>query len=539
MSKWNKNKFSIYKSEEKTVLGLIKELGDQTNYNTDEVEKVKESNNKKVSHEEMKSKYKIDENADFTGSWFGIKRPTQSNEGIASTVEQIIDETIPNINSQLEQIKNSTTQTYYNEDISTKVKKHTNGTTYYLTTVKYNKDNPIKKSFANDVANDGVSFSDGEYPRVHAQRKNATFAINASAWYSTKQLMGVQIKDGIQYGKPVTNKWYTLGVKKDGVLKAYDGTVTPQAIIDDEVINTFCFSIPIIENGKIVSDDILNIYSEQKDLFMNRNIIGQKQNKDYVFLCCDGRTSSSKGLTIYDCIEILLKEECVFAYNLDGGGSAQTILNGALINAPTDITEGTVERKTGDILYFSNSEFDNELVQNIYKISSDVLTLERLRSAKQENKRHIFPSSVKIEGNYPTLILNEEEEGNGGITFQKNNTNIMKANFKDDGFSVYNYSLNNDLLKVDNTGEIITMKGILGEFFTSNTYNEDIDKISVNGIYWVNPNTPNIGNAGTGALLHIQQGNTNNYAIQINFRMNASTQKRVCNNGVWDQWGSL
>ena len=62
MSKWNKNKFSIYKSEEKTVLGLIKELGDQTNYNTDEVEKVKESNNKKVSYDDMVNIYKLDEN---------------------------------------------------------------------------------------------------------------------------------------------------------------------------------------------------------------------------------------------------------------------------------------------------------------------------------------------------------------------------------------------------------------------------------------------------------------------------------------------
>ena len=47
MSTWNGKRFSVYESEEKVVLGLIKNLGEQTNYNTDEVEKVKESNNKK------------------------------------------------------------------------------------------------------------------------------------------------------------------------------------------------------------------------------------------------------------------------------------------------------------------------------------------------------------------------------------------------------------------------------------------------------------------------------------------------------------
>lgn len=116
MNKWNGKRFSIYDKEEKQVLGLLNKLGEQTNYNTDEVERLTISDNKKVSHEEMKSKYKIDENADFTGSWFGIKRPTQSNEGLASTVEQIIDETIPNINSQLEQITYNIYSFKNNED---------------------------------------------------------------------------------------------------------------------------------------------------------------------------------------------------------------------------------------------------------------------------------------------------------------------------------------------------------------------------------------------------------------------------------------
>lgn len=103
MSSWNGNRFSVYTSEEKSVLGLIKEMGDQTNYNSDEIVRLTESDNKKVSHQEMQEVYKIDKQANFTGSWFGIKRPTQSSEGLTATVEQLIDETIPDINSQLEQ----------------------------------------------------------------------------------------------------------------------------------------------------------------------------------------------------------------------------------------------------------------------------------------------------------------------------------------------------------------------------------------------------------------------------------------------------
>lgn len=95
MSTWNKKNFSIYTSDERSALGLIEELGKQTNHNTEEIENVKESDNKKVSHDEMISIYKVDKNANFTGSWHGIEKPTRSNEGLASTVEKILSEYVP------------------------------------------------------------------------------------------------------------------------------------------------------------------------------------------------------------------------------------------------------------------------------------------------------------------------------------------------------------------------------------------------------------------------------------------------------------
>lgn len=104
MSTWNKKNFSIYTSDERSALGLIEELGNQTNYNTEELEKVKESDSKKVSHQEMQETYKLDKDANFTGSWYGIKKPTASQEGLQATVDKIVEEDIPFINEQLEQI---------------------------------------------------------------------------------------------------------------------------------------------------------------------------------------------------------------------------------------------------------------------------------------------------------------------------------------------------------------------------------------------------------------------------------------------------
>ena len=106
MSKWNGKRFSVYDSEEKTTLGLIKELGEQTNYNTDELEQVKKSDNKKVSYDDLHTKYQLTTdgtNANFNGSWQGLNKPTLSQEGAFAQVEKNTDD-IKEISLQLEHI---------------------------------------------------------------------------------------------------------------------------------------------------------------------------------------------------------------------------------------------------------------------------------------------------------------------------------------------------------------------------------------------------------------------------------------------------
>lgn len=88
MSTWNKNHFSVYTSDEKSMIGLLNELGQIVNENGEELERVGKSDNKKVSYDEMHNKYKIDERGDFTGSWHGLKKPTLSEEGAFAQTEK-------------------------------------------------------------------------------------------------------------------------------------------------------------------------------------------------------------------------------------------------------------------------------------------------------------------------------------------------------------------------------------------------------------------------------------------------------------------
>lgn len=105
MSKWNGKKFSVFTSDEKSTLGLVKELGEQTNYNTDEIEQVKISDSKKVSRQEMQDNYKIDEQGNFTGTWCGINKPTHSDIGLQGTVEKMNEVIIPSLQTKVSDIE--------------------------------------------------------------------------------------------------------------------------------------------------------------------------------------------------------------------------------------------------------------------------------------------------------------------------------------------------------------------------------------------------------------------------------------------------
>ena len=86
MSKWNGKRFSIYTSDEENVLNMVEELGKQTNHNTDSLDS------------------KTDLHGDHKGSWQGLNRPTMSEEGMRATVEDIIDNKIPSIETSLDNI---------------------------------------------------------------------------------------------------------------------------------------------------------------------------------------------------------------------------------------------------------------------------------------------------------------------------------------------------------------------------------------------------------------------------------------------------
>ena len=86
MVRANGNRFSVYTSEEKTVLGVISELAQENSQVSQEIDVI----NKVLEG-------KTDLYGDHLGSWQGLSKPTLSEEGMRSTVEHINDLIIPTI----------------------------------------------------------------------------------------------------------------------------------------------------------------------------------------------------------------------------------------------------------------------------------------------------------------------------------------------------------------------------------------------------------------------------------------------------------
>ena len=98
----------------------------------------------------------------------------------------------------------------------------------------------------------------------------------------------------------------------------------------------------ILGNGKIVREGVGEQEGIREKFFADRHprtFVGFDRDTTSIFLCTvDGRQESSVGMTFREMGEFLLEIEAWNALNLDGGGSSTMVIDGAVVNAPSDAT---------------------------------------------------------------------------------------------------------------------------------------------------------------------------------------------------------
>lgn len=431
------------------------------------------------------------------------------------------------------------------------------GTTYYVAKIPYtNSDgsrNIIKKEYS---TND--DFTDLNYPANMALKQNALLACNASScvWNentNSYKITGIQIKDGVALADEnlyVASSYYTLGVKEDGTLSVYPNTTTSQQLLDDGVVNSFAFTVPVIINGQIATEE-MDAYANASTLHP-RNVIGQDADKNIYILISEGRRPEEAGFTLEQVGNILIRDyNCIIAYNLDGGGSAQLLWDGIMINTPIDETLGTVERKTSDILYVVKEKIEpkqeEKMRKNLLlnrKFMDLINDIRNYGVKKCQTKGSLEINSLHETGrNLINLTAALWDEINVGIQTIIDNKVKSKLGLHPTMLKYTRYNDDNTstvIFNVDDSGDIYTQKGIIGMVNKSSKIILDLNDIEESGFYWCNSTCTNIPTTNACSILAIGTKSATSGYMTVD-ATEWRTGKRWHryydgNNGGWSEW---
>lgn len=196
--------------------------------------------------------------------------------------------------------------------------------------------------------------------RDFANREGTTLCINASTFSTTSnRLHGLYMVDGEVISEGVSDPFkYTLAFNDQNELKIYAPNVTASQVKAEGYTNALTGFMPLIENGKSVSEAVLNSAKENGSKIIDnphpRTCIGQGKNGEIYFLVCTGRLAGEYGMTGRDLIRVMLSHGMVTGFMLDGGGSSTMVEHGSVVNRLSGAKSGDnggTEREVGNALF--------------------------------------------------------------------------------------------------------------------------------------------------------------------------------------------
>ena len=249
--------------------------------------------------------------------------------------------------SQAAKTATVTDSSYKDDNISINLTETTvNNTQVYIADVTVSSSDYLKTAFAQNVYGTNVTAKTSET----AADNNAILAVNGD--YYGANSTGYVIRNGVVYRDTVRENSSNgdLAIYKDGSFKIiYEDQISADQLVKDGVVNLMAFGPALVENGEIAVGK--NQEVGQAMASNPRTAIGIIDENHYIIVVSDGRTSESKGLSLYQMAEVMKSYGVKTAYNLDGGGSSTLYFNGQVINKPTTGGNKISERAVSDIVY--------------------------------------------------------------------------------------------------------------------------------------------------------------------------------------------
>lgn len=249
--------------------------------------------------------------------------------------------------SQAAKTATVTDSSYKDDNISINLSETTvNSTQVYIADVTVSSSDYLKTAFAQNAFGTNVTAKTSET----AADNNAILAVNGD--YYGANSTGYVIRNGVVYRDTVREDSSNgdLAIYKDGSFKIiYEDQISADQLVIDGVVNLLAFGPALVENGEIAVGT--NEEVGQAMASNPRTAIGIIDENHYIIVVSDGRTSESKGLSLYQMAEVMKSYGVKTAYNLDGGGSSTLYFNGQVINKPTTGGNKITERAVSDIVY--------------------------------------------------------------------------------------------------------------------------------------------------------------------------------------------
>ena len=264
-----------------------------------------------------------------------------------STVASTSSSTNTATASQAAKTATVTDSSYKDDNISINLTETTvKNTQVYVADITVTSSDYLKTAFAQNAFGTNVTAKTSET----AADNNAILAVNGD--YYGANSTGYVIRNGVVYRDTVRENSNNgdLAIYKDGSFKIiYEDQISADQLVKDGVVNLLAFGPALVENSEIAVGT--NEEVGQAMASNPRTAIGIIDENHYIIVVSDGRTSESKGLSLYQMAEVMKSYGVKTAYNLDGGGSSTLYFNGQVINKPTTGGNRISERSVSDIVY--------------------------------------------------------------------------------------------------------------------------------------------------------------------------------------------
>ena len=220
-------------------------------------------------------------------------------------------------------------------------------TTVYIADVKLADPTILKAGLAGDAFGRNLA----EVTSSIAERNGAVFAINGD-YYGFRE-KGYVLRNGYLY-RSTSNTRYPYGedlvIWEDGAFEIVnEADVTAEELADRGAQQIFSFGPALVIDGEVGVIEGEEV--ERAQITNPRTAIGILEPLHYLMVVSDGRTTESRGLSLFRLAELMRDEGCETAYNLDGGGSSTIWFNGKVLNKPTTYGDVIAERTISDIVY--------------------------------------------------------------------------------------------------------------------------------------------------------------------------------------------